>query len=220
MPDDIQQPLKPASENQPPTGWMQGMDDSSQIAIQQEIARRRPFIANTTSIAAPPIVLQGEGGLSASAGVRHPTPRRFSFQQELSEQPTAIRDAARVLAQAVEDQAAEWRATGSNDSDAIEFLEWVAGELRKLVEALDRAVEAAAQGSAEQGVFVGRAAQIAKTLNIGLDEFLDRRRADIAGFGVKIGLVAAAYQFLHVCGVDDLSTIASIVIASFRQPKQ
>jgi hypothetical protein len=226
MSDDVQQPpLKPTADNQPPTGWMEAEainETGHRIAIEQEATRRMGVAANATAFAASPIMLQGEGIVSVLADDEQEPiqPQHKSFEQKLSAQPVAIRDSAYLLAQAVEDQVAEWKAAGRNDTDAIDFLDMIAGELRKLVEALDRAIEAAAQGLAEEGVFLGRAARIANTLKVGFDEFLERRRADIAGFAIKVGLAAAAYQFLRACGVDDFAAIATIVTASFPQPKQ
>jgi hypothetical protein len=137
--------------------------------------------------------------------------------QPLSDSPVEIREAARVLAQAVKDQIAELRAERRNDTaELIDFLEMMARELDKLVDALDRAIEERAKGSADQEhIFLGEAAKYAAQLKSALDESLPF----IARFSIKIGVVVAAAMFLQqVCGLDpSIAAVTSILNATFSQ---
>jgi hypothetical protein len=59
----------------------------------------------------------------------------------------------------------------SNDPDAgelIDFLEWLATDLSRLVESLDRAI------AQPEPMFLGHAAEIAEQLQLGLMEALER----------------------------------------------
>jgi hypothetical protein len=135
------------------------------------------------------------------------TRRWAQFEQQLSDHPAEIRDAARALAQAVRGQIAELREARRNDTAGlIDFLEMIARELDRLAEALDRAIGSVDQ----QGIFLGEAKKIADQLKTGLHEYLEQHRADIVGYSIKISLISAAAWFLHACGFD-LASIISVL---------
>jgi hypothetical protein len=216
MADDVVDPPPGRKPEEPvPTGWM-GTDDASNqvVQIQRELARRRA-VAAMTEVAYTPVppradTLAGEGSVSADTQLgkaRFDTQRRVEFAQQLSEHPAEIRDAARALAQAVRDQITALRAERRNDTgDFIDFLEMVARELDKLVEALDRAIKSSAD---QQPMFLGEAGKIVHHLKTGVYEYLEQHRAEIAGHMITGGFVVAAAGFLHVCGFD-LASIISI----------
>jgi hypothetical protein len=88
--------------------------------------------------------------------------------------------------------------------------------LDRLVDALDRAIEERAKGSADQErIFLGKAAKIADELKDAFDQSLP----SIARFSIKIGVVAAGAIFLqYVCGLDpSIAGLTSIVNATFPQ---
>ena len=219
MVDDVVEPPTGGKSEDLPTGWMGTDDASNQMIAQREAARRRAVEGITEFSVPPPLkpaelnaeVLTGAGDLRADARVVAAvgdTRRRFDLGQQLSDRPAEIRDAARTLAQAVKDQIAELREARRNDTDTgkfTEFLEMIARELDKLVDALDHAIQEGAKGSADQGMFLGEAKKIADQLKTGFYEWLEQHRANIAGYSIKIGLVGAAAMFLHTCGIDEPS---------------
>jgi hypothetical protein len=216
--DDVVPPRGRKSEDLPPTGWM-GSDDASNQVVKIHEAVRRRAVAGITEFSTPtPLqaaaAFAGAGSLSTDAKVVEAvgdTRRRLEFGQQLAERPAEIRDAAHVLAQTVKEQITELRAARHNDTesaDFIDFLEMIARELDRLVDALDRAI--AAKGSADQQqMFLGEAGKIANHLKAGFYEYLEQHRADIAGHSIKVGLVSAAAWFLHACGFD-LASIVSV----------
>jgi hypothetical protein len=225
--DDVVPPTGGKPEDLPPTGWMETMDASNQVVRRMHEAARRRAVAATTAVAYTPLPLRasnatlaGEGSLSANARVVTAvgdTRRRVEFAQQLSEHPVEIRDAARALAQAVRDQITELAAARRNDTetaDFIEFLEMVARELDRLVDALDRAIKGSAD---QQPMFLGEAGKIADQLKTAFDEALP----SIAQFSIKIGVVAAGAIFLqHICGLDpNIAAVTSILNATFPQKK-
>jgi hypothetical protein len=218
--DDVDPPTGGKPEDLPPTGWMETMDASNQVVQMHEAARRRAVAATTGFAYTPPppqATFAGESSLFANPQVVKAGDTRLRLGQPLSDQPAEIRDAARVLSQAVKDQIAELRAERRNDTaQLIDFLEMVARGLDKLVEALDRAIDASAT-SEQQGIFLGEAKKIADQLKAAFDEALP----SIAQFSIKLGVVAAGAIFLqHVCGLDpNIAAVTSIVNATFPQKK-
>ena len=219
--DVVEPPSGDKPEELPPAGWM-GSDDASNKVIAQREAARRSRLAGTTEfpVTVPPppepapvdavsaAVYTGAGQLTAHTqileGVGY---ARDRSERQLSDNPVEIRDAARALAQAVKDQIAELKEPRLNDTktaDFIDFLEMIARELDKLVDALDRAIASVDQ----QGIFLGEAKKIADQLKTGFYEYLEQHRADIAGYSIKISLVSAAAWFLHACGFDLASIIS------------
>jgi hypothetical protein len=212
-------PLPPA---QPPNpGWMNFGNDGNQVA-NMEAQRRRNFIAAgpsgipfplLNSIATPPEPFQTVE-FSASGN------RRAQFEQRLLETPAEIRDAAHDLAGAIEDQIHVLNASKPNEGDDVtkhnafvDFLAYIAGELRKLAEALDRAIAAAASAPDQQRMFLGTAGKIADRLQIAFGDWFEQNATNVAGYSIRIGLFAAAFGFLRACGVDgDVATLASAIL--------
>jgi hypothetical protein len=217
MADDVVDP-PPGRKPDPPTDWM-GTDDASNqvVQIQRELARRTVAVSGLAASTTPvPLqadaTLAGKGSLSADAQVVTAGGDTRSAQP-LSDQPAEIRDAARVLSQAIKEQITELRAERRNDNaELIDFLEMVARELDKMVEALDRAIDASAT-TEQQGIFLGDAKRYADQLKTAFDEALP----SIAQFSIKLGVVAAGAIFLqHICGLDpNIAAVTSIVNATF-----
>jgi hypothetical protein len=213
MADDDVVPPTGRKPEQPPTDWMSGMNDASNqvVQIHREAARRSAVVGMTGSSMPPPLAaapFAPELTVSADAQVvKAAGDTRRRFEQQFSNHPAEIRDAARALAQAVKDQIAKMKEARRNDvGDFINFLEWVAQELDRLVDALDRAIK---DPDDQQPIFLGEAGKIANHLKTGLYEYLEQHRADISGHMITGGLVIAAAGFLHACGFD-LASIISI----------
>jgi hypothetical protein len=144
---------------------------------------------------------------------------RVILESRLSDAPEDIRNAANALAGAVKAEIDRLNASKPNDPDELAkhdafvgFLEMVASELQKLADALDRALAARTSPEKER-VLLGKAAQIVDRLQLGFDEFFEENRKHIAGFTVRVGLFAAAFGFLHACGVSgDISAVTSAVL--------
>lgn len=97
-------------------------------------------------------------------------------------------------------------------NDFVAFLEMIADGLSKLADALDLALGDDATKPVEP-MFLGTAGKIVEKLKSGLFEYLDKEGANLAGFSIKIGLVAAGYKFLHACGVEgDVAAIVSGIL--------
>jgi len=96
-----------------------------------------------------------------------------AFERRAAENPGNIRDAARALARAIADQVADLNASKPNDErlakhlELIAFLEWVAVELGKLADALDKAIAAGRATGPPEPIFRAKAGEIAGHLNIG-----------------------------------------------------
>jgi hypothetical protein len=138
-----------------------------------------------------------------------------TIERNLSERPADIRDAARALVKEIRDQVEQLKNSKPNDEEGlakhnefVEFLERIAAGLAELADALDQAVNASLDGPPEP-IFLGKAARIAEQLNLGMMEWLEANRANVAGCTLRIGLIGAGYLFLNACGLS--GNIAAIV---------
>jgi hypothetical protein len=139
----------------------------------------------------------------------------YVTRNNLSKRPTDIRDAARVLVKEIKDQVEQLQKSKPNDKEGlakhnefVAFLERITAGLTELADALDQAVSASPNGPPEP-IFLGKAARIAEQLNVGMMEWLEANRANVAGCTLRIGLIGAGYLFLNTCGLD--GNIAAIV---------
>jgi hypothetical protein len=138
-----------------------------------------------------------------------------TIERSLSERPADIRDAARALVREIRDQVEHLQGSKPNDEEGlgkhnefVAFLERIAAGLAELADALDEAVRASPEGPPEP-IFLGKAARIGEQLNLGMMEWLEANRANVAGCTLRIGLIGAGYLFLNACGLD--GNIAAIV---------
>lgn len=182
------------------------------------------------------VTVGGEGSLKADAQVVSPSRvveavglaagrGQETFDLRLSERPADIRDATRILAAAVKDQIETLKRSpprGVNDlekyDDFINFLEKLAAGLNELANALDRLVEAKAKGSSEP-IFTDKAREIARELVVYVTKFAEDHPY-IADFSMKIGLSAAAFNFLlHIGGFADQTAAATVIAAILASKK-
>jgi hypothetical protein len=171
----------------------------------QEAARQR---SATAAIAAESV---------ASASVLADTPAKGVFQR-LSDNPVEIRAAALSLAEAIRTQIDDLNASRPNDREAltkhddfVNFLERIAAGLREMADALDRASKAD-PSDPSQPLFVGKAGEIAKQINIGIMEWLERNRANLGGYTIKFSVIFAGAGLLQALGVD--ANFAAGIMAS------
>jgi hypothetical protein len=196
--------------------------------------QRNALLSTLGTTAPPPQTLALEarstavarGGAAVTTTPSGATGRR-AFERQLTERPADIRDAARALAEVVQGEIDRLNASTPNDpeeltrhNELVAFLGMVAGELRKLVDALSLAIEAAKTSPDQEPMFLGRAGQIAEQLQIGFDEFLEKNRAYVAGYLARAGLFAGVFAFLQACGVGaEAASIASAILNA-SLPKQ
>lgn len=113
------------------------------------------------------------------------------IELRLLEQPSDIRDAAYVLSEAFKAQAEELRRLKPNGEQDLErwasllqFFESMDAQLHNLSEGLDRLIANARL--AEQPIFLGRAGDIAKQLELGLTEWLEENRTKVWDYPIKV----------------------------------
>lgn len=211
--------VPPPSRPPPPFVPNTTLDEANRIAIQSAADLRRKVIPLTTqnnvTLGMQVIRAQSDaatshdeivGRMEAIEGTG-----RNTFVQQLSERPADIRDAARVLAAMVKDQIEDLNRSpphGVNDlekhDEFLGFLEKLAAGLNELADALDRLVDANAKGQKEP-VFLGEAGKIAHRLSTDVIKWIEDHGGEVVDYSMKIGLVAAGYNFLHVCGVEHLT---------------
>ena len=141
-----------------------------------------------------------------------------TLDQKLAQDPASIRDAVRDLVKAVQEQINHLNASKPNDPEGltrhdnfVAFLETLARGLSELADALDQAIAAPAD---QQPMFLGMAGQITRQLKTGLEEFVEKNRTYIAGYTVRIGLVAAAFKLLCFFGLGaDAAGLASTLLS-------
>jgi hypothetical protein len=229
----------------PPHGWMNsGADDAANQVPRMMADRQRRFIAATQSGVTEPILptapaspkptastvpitarssVMAKGSATLSGDVTAaPITAQTPFVGRLSERPAEIRDAARNLVHAVEDQIHHMLASKPNDAESlvkqnefIVFLEMVAAGLAKLADALDEAIHAGTNGSPEP-VLLGKAGDIARQLGTDVTAWLEQNRTNLVDCTMRIGVFAASYVFLNACGVDGItaSIVSGLVNAS------
>lgn len=148
-----------------------------------------------------------------------------TVEHRLAENPTEIREAARMLSKAIEEQIAELNASKPNEENRlaqqeefIVFLREIADGLDDLAESIDRAI---ATGSAQkpEPVLLGKAGEIARALSDVVLDGLERNKAYIVDCTIKISVFAAGFAMLHAIGVDGY--IAGVVAAlmNLKLPK-
>jgi hypothetical protein len=205
-PDQPPQKL-PVMQNEP-QGWAE-MDERWNRAVQENAARQRNFVAAINS--SPPVRLEGVGQVAS-----HP---KVIVERTLLERPTDIRTAARNLSEAFRHQTNELRNSKPNEpgqlaryESLISFFEQMAGGLADLADALDRAFSSATASptSPPEPVFLGKAAEIARGLQLRMQQWLEQTGTAVIDVPVRIGVLCAAIAFLHSLGADSLAAIGAL----------
>jgi len=155
----------------------------------------------------------------------HPSAaKRRTLDKSLSERPADIREAARDLIKEISDQIDALNASKpnhgerlANHNDFVTFLEMLAAKLGELADALDKLIDAAATKSATEPVFLGKAGEIIRQLQLILREWfqVEENRASLAGFTIRIALIGAGFTFLQACGVE--GKIAAVLAGIFSK---
>ncbi|MGP0085782.1 MAG: DUF1488 family protein [Steroidobacteraceae bacterium] len=176
----------------------------------------RAALSSTTGEVLPPLplvaaALSGEGKVTAEATVM---PGPGPIERRLSERPTDIRDAARALSRDFTAQVEELKRNKPNDADRlaqydvlIPFFERMAVGLGDLADVLDRAGRT--NGTPEP-VLLGKAAEVARQLQLSAMEWLEANRTMVIDVPVRLGLFGLGVAFLHALGVDSTAVTASL----------
>jgi hypothetical protein len=170
---------------------------------------------------APTMVGPRLAGVSALSAESLVVGAPSNFAQRLSGRTTEIRDAARNLADAVNDQIHHMRASKPNDvaslakhNEFIAFLEKLAEGLSNLADALDEAISAGTTDTPEP-VLLGKAGDIARQLGTDVAAWVQENRTNLVDCTMRMGVFLTAFVFLQACGVDGITAaIASFVNAS------
>jgi hypothetical protein len=140
-----------------------------------------------------------------------------AVERRIAERASDIRDAAHALSKAFTEQLDLLRKSKPNDparlpdyEDLVAFFERMASGLAKLAGTLDELMEAVASKSDREPLFLGKAAEIAEQLNIGLMEWLEQNRSKVFDYPIKLSLFAGSLLFLHHFAIDT-DTVLKIV---------
>jgi hypothetical protein len=157
----------------------------------------------SATVTTPAAVFEGVGTLEANATIVSGVGTARVSRNALSERPVEIRDAAYALSQEFTAYVEELKRTKPNDSDGlakyddlVAFLEKMAAGLSNLADALDQAVNKAAEGKLEP-MFLGTAAEVARQLQLGAMEWLKKNRTTIFDVPIRIGLIGIGLTFVH-----------------------
>jgi hypothetical protein len=203
---------------------------SAAIAAMSSGTTAVPLPPGQQSFATPPAPVQVSGGLQVQAP---PTPLvaaslevgKDTIESKLAERPADIRDLARALSREFTAQVEELKRSPPNEPGRLDqydalvaFFEKMAAGLSNLADALDRAVTA--EGKPEPA-FLGRAAEVARQLQLGAMEWLEQNRMTVIEVPFRIGLFGLGVAFVHALGVD--SNFVTTLIAGLslrRAPKR
>jgi hypothetical protein len=148
-----------------------------------------------------------------SAPKRQRASARIVIERKLLERPDDIREAARNLSQAFEAQANELRKSKPNElgrlaqyENLTSFFEQMAAGLADLADALDRAF--ASPGP--EPLFIGKAADIARALQLRVQQWIEKTGTDVVDVPIRIGLLFGGISFLHGIGADSLPAIGAL----------
>jgi hypothetical protein len=179
-----------------------------------------PFMAGADRSSAPlPLINEtaAPGGLSVSATTSTDPqsahdPAVVRIERRLSERTSEWRDLARSLSITVRDQISELQRHKPNEEDQlprfddlIAFLEALQKQLAALADSID---EASKQAEGEP-ILLGKAAAIVRELDVGLMEFLKKRRVQIFEVSALIGVA-------YLCGGlnGDVAEFLKIILGS------
>jgi hypothetical protein len=233
-------PPPPRPQPGPETLAWQGPDQTSeQIRDMYEERRRRnvaatalaetveppPFMAGADR-SSTPLPLKNEtaapGGLSVSAtastdpqsALNKHDPAVAMIERRLSERTSEWRDVARALSTAVRDQISELQRHKPNEedqlpafNDLIAFLETLEKKLAALADALDQATKEAGV----EPMFLGKAAVIARQLDLGLIGFLEKHRVRIFEVGFSLSALGAVSYFCGGLSGDPVEVLKVIL---------
>jgi hypothetical protein len=157
-------------------------------------------------------VIFAESGLYNTVGRPLGAPYRLptvdTVTARLHQNPAAIRDGVRELVAAVRDQIEALRERNDPATrDFIDFLEFVAKKLGEIAEAIDTALSAPPD---KQQMFFGTAGQLVEQLKIGLIEYVEKHRTEIAGYSFKGVFAITALKVLALAGFDAETVIKLI----------
>jgi hypothetical protein len=136
--------------------------------------------------------------------------------RRILEDPASIRDAARALHDEIAAQIDELKRTRPNDErladhdDLIGFLEGIAAGLAELSEAIDHVLTTNTVDGKSEPAFLGKAAEIAHQLNLGVMEWLEDHRTTVIDVPIRFGLFGLGMVFMHALGVEGNAVTAAV----------
>jgi uncharacterized membrane protein YccC len=132
------------------------------------------------------------------------------IERRLSKRAVDYRDVARALSAAVRDQLAELQRQKPNEedrlpfyNDLVAFLQKLGNELAALADALDQA----AKSEPPEPIFLGNAAKIARQLELGFMEWLERDRVHIFRIGFGTATLCAVGHFIGGLSPDAIDLL-------------
>ena len=149
----------------------------------------------------------------------HQTAGHQVIRRRLLERPDDIRETARNLSDAFRNQANELRRSKPNEpgqlaqyESLLSFFEQMAAGLTDLADALDRAFSSATASPrpSPEPVLLGKAAQIARALQLRTQQWIEEMGTAVIDVPVRIGVLCAGIAFLHSIGADSLGAIAAL----------
>ena len=221
-----------------PTGWMSSGDADANNVARTMAERQRRYIAATQSGPTEPIAPSAPVSPDPSTSTaeltaasldlgsnRIPIDIAATVQRRLSERPAEIRQAARALSEAIEDQIAHLNASKPNEADRlvqqndfIAFLQTIAAGLDALADSIDRAIAAGSAKNPEP-ILLGKAGEIARQLSAAVMEGIERNRIYIVDCMIKFSVFAAGFSLLHAIGVDSYIAGAVAALMNVKLPK-
>jgi hypothetical protein len=198
-------PPPPRPQPGPETLAWQGPDQTSEQIRDMYEERRRRNVAATAlgeTVEPPPFM----AGADRSSVAR--------IERRLSERTSEWRDVARALSTAVRDQISELQRHKPNEedqlpafNDLIAFLETLEKKLAALADALDQATKEAGV----EPMFLGKAAVIARQLDLGLIGFLEKHRVRIFEVGFSLSALGAVSYFCGGLSGDPVEVLKVIL---------
>ena len=141
------------------------------------------------------------------------------IERKLSEAPDDIVATSRDFAKALKEQADELRASKPNEpgplaqyENLIAFLDKMAAGLGELADALERAFKTATgePRPLPEPVFLGKAAVIARRLQLGTVEWIEENRNTVFSIPFKTAVLRGGLAFLHLLGLDSAPAIMAL----------
>jgi hypothetical protein len=161
----------------------------------------------------------GEQVTRTTNAPEHQTAGPQATQRRLLERPDDIREAARNLSEAFRNQTNELKNSKPNEpgqlaqyENLISFFEQMAAGLADLADALDRAFSSATapRPSPPEPVLLGKAADIARGLQLLMRQWLEETGTAVIDVPVRIGVLCTGIAFLHSIGADSFGAIATL----------
>jgi hypothetical protein len=161
---------------------------------------------NTNALNTTPYNSSGEAPQESSASASADE-TALALRRALVARPVPIRDSARALAQALKEQAVELQHSKPNEPEKlleyeklITFIADTSDGLAVLADTIDSAIQ---NGSdTPEPVLLGKAAEIARELQVGAMEWLQANRTTVFEGAFRLGLFGLGIAFVSALGIE------------------